>query len=1083
MSGSKLILIVFPLLMLSACASEESNSPDPGQLFELKSPDLTGIQFANNLQETEYLNYFSYPYMYFGGGVAIFDIDNDGLNDVLLTGNMVTSRLYKNMGQFKFEDITRRAGLRTKNRWVTGVSVGDVNGDGFLDFYLCVSGKDITGNNPRFSRENLLFINNTDGTFKELGEEYKVNDNGMSVQSIFFDLENDGDLDLYITSYPEAKFNSSNEFWNMKVKNPSMDESDHLYRNDGDYFTEITNESGVLNYGLSLNVLATDINNDGFSDLYVSNDFNTPDYFYINNGDGTFSNKLNDYFRQTSNYGMGSDMADFNNDGLIDLIQLDMMPDNHYHEKTNMGAMNAPEFWKTVEYDFNHQYMQNSLQLNTGSGAFSQISQLAGVAETDWSWSVDFFDADLDGAKDLFIANGLRRSVNNNDFNNQLYQRALSNDLEGTSVLEMINALPEEPKRNYAFKNSGGLVFENVSEKWGLDFNGFSNGSAYGDLDGDGDLDLIVNNIDHTALVYENTVKGKSLQIDLKGIDNKFGIGAKVVIENGGVVQTLENFLTRGFQSSVPASLIFAIPDINSPIDGKVYWPSGAVSHFSVDYPNSGKYIVAEDDESLKSLKKFNSEMSLFKKSILAIEHKENEFDDYSYQFLLPYRISRMGPALTVFDSNGDGNLDVFIGNATGFESELYLGKDDGTYIKSKQSGFARDKGYEDVDATPLDVDNDGDLDLFVVSGGNEFPAGDSHYADRLYLNEGGVFSESIKFSNNYSGSSVQPLDYDSDGDIDLFVGGYIEPRSYPYSSSSYLLENVDGQLEINENFGELNLGLVTDLGWVEMNGQNSLVVVGEWMEPEFYQFESNELEKLTISGTENLSGWWNCVYPVDINNDGLQDFVLGNLGKNYKYQAPMKIYGGDIDGDGDVESLLSYFESNKEYPVKGREDLLEELHYLKDRLPTYKSYAEKTFSEIFPESELTSVLKKEAKTFNSGILINKGDLKFDFKPLPDEVQGSSVNACSIFEYEGKRFLVLGGNKYNLEVETARIDGSYGALLEVVGDDLIYIDNSKSGFQFQGEVKQIISTENGFIVGRNSGPLEVYRPNSGNIEM
>lgn len=766
----------------------------------------TGIDFENKLTETHTFNYFTYPYMYLGGGVSVGDINNDGLEDIFFTGNMVPNKLYLNKGNFVFEDISKSAGIEGDDRWFSGTTFVDINGDGYLDIYCSVSGKDTPKN-------NILYVNNGNNTFTDRAKEYGLDHDGHSMQSVFFDYDNDGDLDLYVTNYPQTSFVAPVEYYAYMLENHKIEDSDRLFRNDDGKYVDVTEKAGISNFGLTLGVVASDINNDGYTDIFISNDFNAPDYLFINNQDGTFTNQINTSLQQTSFFGMGADIADFNNDGYMDIFQLDMSAPDHYRSKANMSAMDTEAFYNSVKYGLHHQYMQNSLQMNNGNEKgelplFSNVAKITGVSSTDWSWAGLLADFDNDGQKDLFVTNGIRRDVNNKDFyaEHRDFFDKMENDPnyknkeEEVGLLNYLNKLPSEKLSNYMYKNEGNLSFKNKAKEWGLSEKTFSNGVAYSDLDNDGDLDLIVNNLEDPASIYRNNATDTNfLDIELNGNQEVLPNQTRVTIYAEGEKQIQEHNVVRGYMSSVSSNLHFGLGKKTKVDSLIVRWPNGkqqALYDVNTNQKLSLNYSAAGSQ--ITELKKKNKR---FENADLknAFKHNENDYPDFKKEVLLPHRTSTFGPALATGDLNGDGTTDFIVGGAVGQAPQIFLQNSEGDFEFLDFPELAQEKYHEDLGVLIFDPDNDGDNDFIIVSGGNEFKPGSLGYEDRFYENIGynqfkrklGVFPPYIR----NSGLDISANDFDKDGDLDLFLGGRLVPQKYPYPADSYLLEtkNDDG--------------------------------------------------------------------------------------------------------------------------------------------------------------------------------------------------------------------------------------------------------------------------------------------------
>ena len=1099
MNVSKTFLFAILIVLTCLVSCSDHNQSGEEKRFRQLSSEATGIQFINQLTESDSLNYFTYQYIYMGGGVAIGDLNNDGLSDIFLTGNMVENGLYLNQGNLKFKNIAVAAGANGDSRWYTGVSFVDINADGFMDIYLCVSGKNS-------NRKNQLLINNGDLTFTERAAEYGVDDNGESIQSSFFDYDNDGDLDLYVINYPSTSFKTPNVAYRMMINRAEKEKSDHLFRNDGKgHFTDVTEEAGLLNFGLSVSATVADYNNDGWTDIYVSNDFSTPDYLFMNNGDGTFRDRLKESTKQTSFYGMGTDAEDFNNDGLLDLFQVDMSPKDNRRSKVNMASMDPDLFWSTVNNGFHYQYMYNSFQLNQGIDTkglpiFSNINWMSGVASTDWSWAPLGADFDNDGWKDLFVSNGTRREINNKDYFHNLEKDKL-NGVQG-SLLDQLNKMPSEKIDNYVFKNKEGLGFEKVNEDWGLTFKGFTNGTAYGDLDNDGDLDLVTNNIDDKALIFENrtTQIGDThyLKIKLESDNfNRLGIGAKLTITAGDSRQYLHLNPSKGFQSYVEPVMHLGLGK-NDRIDSLIVdWVDGTreiMLNFDADQ------LITFRKGHQKSVNKTKDKLQqLFQLATDILDstfhHKENRFNDFSEQLLLPHKLSNLGPALATGDINGDGLDDIFIGNGAGYSSAMYVQQPDGRF-KRTQGIWEEDALYEDIGAVFFDANNDGYTDLYVVSGGNEFKD-DEMYQDRLYLNINGVFtkSEDILPKISASGSRVIPNDFDNDGDLDLFVGGRQSPQNYPYPGQSYLLVNqmAQGKLQFLNQTDELapglsSIGMVTDAMWTDFdqNGTTDLVVVGEWMPITiFSQYKGEFRNETEFFGYGETTGWWFSIDGNDFDNDGDIDLIVGNLGLNYKYQASEKesfdIYANDFDQNGSTDLVLGYYNSGIQYPVRGRQCSSQQIPAIQLKFKDYNSFANATVEDVYGTEHLEKSLHYKANSFASIYLENQGKGRFKKNKLPYLAQISPINDLLIkdFNDDGNLDVLVGGNLYAAEVETPRNDAGIGLMLLGDGQGIFNpLSYRLSGINMNDDVKALgvieVLGKSTVLVANNQGPLQLF---------
>ncbi|EAQ99982.1 VCBS repeat-containing protein [Maribacter sp. HTCC2170] len=1058
--------------------------------FSLIPVSQSSIDFNNKIEETEALNFLNFSNIYNGGGVATADFNNDGLVDVFFVANQLSNKLYLNKGEFKFEDVTTGSGLEDVEGWSTGVSVIDINNDGWLDIYVCKSGE--IENSAL--RENKLFVNQKNNTFKEEAEKWKVNDPGFSTQAYFFDFDKDGDLDMYLVNH-RIDFENTSRL-NMQIERAfNRLNSDILYRNDGDFFTEITHEAGMVNKAWGLSASIGDFNNDNWPDVYVCNDFLTPDMLYINNKNGTFSNQILDRINHISYSSMGSDFADINNDLLPDLMVLEMANDDHKQSKQNMATMSTGNFKALVEKKYHYQYMVNTLQLNKGNGQFSEIGQLSGLAKTNWSWAPLITDFDNDGFKDVFVTNGILKEMGNQDFRIELSKRfAQKNKPDFNEVSSM---MPSFKINNYSFKNNGDYTFTNTSKKWGFDVKTQSNGVAYADFNNDGNLDLVINNINSTAQVYKNNESNNFIQIRLEGdIKNTLAIGSKVTINVKGKKQYQELYLSRGFLSSVQNVMNFGVGDASMIDEILVEWPNQMVT--KIENIEVNQVIKVEQKNAIASIEKDKSEEKTLltemnsEKRGISFKHAEKDIDDFKKQVLLPHSQSHNGPFIDKADVNNDGLEDFFVGGAAGQSAELYVQTNDGNFKKQISSTWENDRAHEDLGVLFFDADGDEDQDLYVVSGSSEFSEGDSLFQDRLYVNNGeGEFAKSVNSLPliNSSGQTVKASDMDNDGDMDLFVGGRIIPDKYPYAPKSYILINEGGRfIDKTKTIAPeiANIGMVTDAIFSDFDhdSDEDLILVGEWMPITILENNEGIFQSKTIESLKNTTGIWFSVASHDIDNDGDIDYFAGNLGLNAKYRANKKkelhIFCDDFDGTGTYDIVLSKNYKGSLVPARGRECSSQQMPFVLDKFPNFKMFAEADLYDIYGEDKLSNALHYQADLLESIYLENLGNGEFKLRILPNTVQIAPIMDFKFIDLDNDELdeIIIVGNHYDSEVETVRYDASYGSILSYQKDEFVYRQFTETGFFNNGNAKDMgtVKTKNEdlIIVTNNNAGLRTF---------
>jgi len=1051
--------LIVPVLFCYSCKSKKDVQP---ALFELV--ENSGINFNNKVVDQEYDNSFLFRNFYNGGGVAIGDINNDGLPDVLLTSNMDENKLYLNKGNLKFEDITAKSGMKQDSMWSTGAVMVDINNDGWLDIYICNSGHMKNGN-----RRNKLYINNHNLTFTESAAKYGLDVSAYTTQVSFFDYDLDGDLDCFMIDNSPMPVNTLG-YTNRRdlpakdwpVADFVKDGGDHLYRNDNGHFSEVTNQAGIhgtlMSFGLGVSV--GDVNNDGYPDIYVANDSYERDYLYINQKNGTFKDEMEQCMKQNSFSSMGADMADMNNDGYADIFTTDMLPEDDYRLKTLGAFDNIDQYRNKLKIGFYHQFMKNCLQINNGNGTFSDVANYSGVCASDWSWGALLFDADNDGLNDIYVCNGVNRDVTDLDFmdffaNDVIQKMVMTGKKE--KVNEVVGHIPKTPVINKVFKNMGNLHFTDAGKAWGITQPSFSNGAAYADLDNDGDLDLVINNINQSAFVYKNKArelnKNNYISILLKGSsENTFAIGSKITVHAGGQLLTREVIPSRGFQSSMDYKQVIGIGNATGIDSMTITWPDRTVSVFRHPAIDTLLVISQQTAPKMQPDPTIQNNTTLFSLIPNVFEkHTEDDYIDYYYERNIPEMLSREGPKATCADVNGDGLTDVYIGGTKDHPGQIYLQQKNGGFIKKDEPVFQQFRDFEDEAVLFFDCDKDGDVDLFVGPGGNTNPPYSREMQLRLFKNDGkGNFSldaSAFKSGGMNTGVAVA-YDFDHDGDLDLFVGGRSSPRNYGVTPESYIYVN-DGNghftdMAKTKNPDIAGIGMVTGAVWADVTGDSTkeLIIAGEWMAPRIFSFNGDHFTEVKTN-LGNLYGWWQTVAATDINGDGKTDLVLGNIGDNFYLHPdkdnPVKLWINDFNNNGTEDKVLTRTVDKRDMPVFLKHDMQEEIPSIKKENLKHKDYALKSIQELFPKETLDKSTVKQFNYTHSIVAINNGNGQFTIQLLPYQTQLSIVNAvlCTDLNKDGRVDLVLGGNKSDFPPQFGKLDASYGDVL---------LNNGKGGF-------------------------------------
>ncbi len=1109
----------------------------PVKQFEKISADQSGIDFTNSIVETSNQNVLLYEYYYNGNGVATGDLNQDGLPDLFFTGNQNPSKLYMNKGRMAFNDVTGTAGVAGKNAWRTGANIADVNGDGRLDIYVCYSG---FGSDS--DRANQLFINdgnNKDGVpvFSEKAAAYGLDAPGTySSQSAFFDFDQDGDLDMFLLNHAKGFYSP---FYNTtrlrNLRHPQF--GNRLYRNDNGHFIDVSESAHIygsgINFGLGISI--SDLNQDGWPDIFVSNDFNEQDFLYLNNRNGTFREVCQQSFAHMSRSTMGTDIADYNNDLLPDVIAMDMLPETNYRQKILKGGDEYDQQALMSDSGYGHQYSRNMLQLNRGFTAdslpvFSEIGQLAGVSNTDWSWAALFADFDNDGWKDLFVSNGFLRDYTNLDFVRYEVAEAMTeagrrgldistreNYEKNMPLYDLVKKMPSSKISNYIYRNKHDLTFADESSNWGIDEAGVSSGAAYADLDNDGDMDLVVCNNNEPVWLYRNNAnslqKNNYIKLSLQGDpQNRFGIGAKVFVYTDSGQQVQEMYPVRGYQSSVDYLLNFGIGSQAKINQVKVIWNGGLTTvvdnpaiNTTVNISKSSARNLSPVDPKIPALFEDITEMA----GIDFIQ-KENRYVDFKREFLIPFALSKQGPRMSKADVNKDGMEDVYIGGPSGQAGALYLQVADGKFSRSVNQPWEKDAMCEDIGSIFFDVDNDGDADLYVVSGGNEWLAPGPELQDRLYLNDGkGNFSNSTNSlpEEVYSGSCVAAVDFDKDGDIDLFIGDRTVPGRYPLTGGNILLRN-----DFNASTGKVhftnitpaaggvalfNAGMVTDAVWtdIDKDGWPDLVIAGDWMPVKiFHNDKGSRFSDITeTAGLSKTNGWWSKILVADIDQDGDMDLVVGNMGNNTQYKCsieePLVTYAADFNKDGSIDPVMTRFIQGKAYPAHSRDELIEQMPLLNKRFLKYADFATATIENIISKEQIAAAQKMYVYQTASAVLVNNQG-KFSLKALPVEAQFSCVNGISYQDYDGdgQPDLLLSGNFFPFRVQQGNCDANIGLLLK--GNKKGHfkpVSQKESGLYIPGDARDMITLKGRqgaiIVVSKNNGPVQVIRQFRNNVEI
>jgi hypothetical protein len=1101
---SKIYLPVFCIVILASCGrsdKDNQNNVTEKPLFTLLDSSKTGVLFNNKITEDFNKNILNYQAFYNGGGVAVGDINGDGLDDIYFSGNMTSNKLYLNRGNMKFDDITDQAGVAGRDgSWKTGVNMVDVNGDGKLDIYQCYSGK---GDGD--SRKNQLFINqglDSRGVpiFKDEAESYNLADSSYSTQSYFFDYDGDGDLDLLLVNENIKPLHDLDDAVIQKLKNTTDSQAcSKFYRNDNGHFKDVTKEAGLdmstLSFGLSAAI--ADINCDGLPDIYLSNDFSIPDKMYINNGDGTFTDKMRNTLDHVSFFSMGNSVTDVNNDGLPDIFTLDMLPEDNKRQKLLSSVDNYEAFNINLRNGFYYQYMRNMLHINNGNGTFSEIGQLAGISNTDWSWAPLFADYDNDGWKDLFVTNGYMRDFTNMDVIkfNQEYFASINGEIEPKHVLDMLNNMPSSDVKNYIFKNNGGINFTNNGVAWGVNIPSNSNGAVYSDLDNDGNLDLVINNINRSAFIYKNRGNPAKNYLSVKLVGagkNTGGIGALVTVFNKGRQQVIEEMPSAGYLSSVSAQLHFGLGGDKKIDSVRVVWVGGKQQ--VIKNVPANQLITLRQSEATTTYQKPAAVPPVFKEisSPLAATQQPNEINDFKRQPQLVTPLSFVGPCMAKGDVNGDGLEDVFVGGDGHEAGALFIQQRGGKYIKNQQP-FVADKESQDADAVFFDANGDGHTDLYVVSGGYaNFKDADPLFQDRLYLNDGKgnmVKATGALPAMLVSKSCARVGDFNGDGKPDLFVGGRNAGSRYPEPPKSFLLIN-DGKGHFTDQIKSIApdleyIGMVTDAAVIDMNAdkKQDLVLVGDWLPISVFLNQGGKLKNHTDQYFDKqYAGWWNSLKVEDFNGDGKPDLIAGNLGLNSQCKVsdtePAELYYKDFDDNGAIDPILCFYIMGQSYPYLTRDELLDQMSIMRGRFSDYKSYANAGINDVFTADEIRGAKILRTNYLATAYFESTPGGKFKEKALPVQAQYAPVYTITSLDYDGDghKDLLLCGNIYQSRIRFGRYDANHGILLKGDGKGgFNYVPDQQSGLKLKGDVRSVITVNNTLLVGINQQKMRAFQ--------